>query len=114
MEVTLARVAPVYTSFSRGEVSPLMFGRVDIEQYPTLLEKCRNCWVRPYGTVSRVAGSEYINSTKNNAKARLIKFVFSPTDSYIIEVEIRKGVYFMKAMKNLFAILEKEAIFLAI
>lgn len=81
----MARVAPVYTSFARGEVSPLMFGRVDIEQYPTLLDKCRNCWVRPYGVVSRFAGSEYINATKNNGKARLIKFVFSPTDSYIIE-----------------------------
>ena len=81
----MARVAPVYTSFARGEVSPLMFGRVDIEQYPTLLDKCRNCWVRPYGVVSRFAGSEYINATKNNSKARLIKFVFSPTDSYIIE-----------------------------
>lgn len=81
----MARVAPVYTSFARGEVSPLMFGRVDIEQYPTLLDKCRNCWVRPYGVVSRFAGSEYINTTKNNGKARLIKFVFSPTDSYIIE-----------------------------
>lgn len=81
----MARVAPVYTSFARGEVSPLMFGRIDIEQYPTLLDKCRNCWVRPYGVVSRFAGSEYINATKNNGKARLIKFVFSPTDSYIIE-----------------------------
>lgn len=82
----MARVAPIYTSFARGEVSPLMFGRIDIEQYPTLLDKCRNCWIRPYGVASRFAGSEYINTTKNNGKIRLIKFVFSPTDSYIIEV----------------------------
>lgn len=39
--------------------------------------------VRPYGLVSRVAGTEYINDTKG--KARFMKFVFSPTDSYIIE-----------------------------
>lgn len=84
----MARVAPIYTSFARGEVSPLMFGRIDLEQYPTLLDKCRNCWVRPYGVVSRFAGSEYINSTKDGNFARLIKFVFSADDSYIIEVGV--------------------------
>lgn len=82
----MARVAPIYTSFARGEISPLMMGRIDIEQYPTCLEKCRNCYVRPYGSVSRFSGSEFIISTKNNQKAKLIKFVFSATDSYIIEV----------------------------
>lgn len=81
----MARVSPVYPTFARGEVSPLMKGRVDIEPYSACLDKCRNCWVRPYGVVSRMVGSEFITSTKNNGKARLLKFVFSATDSYIIE-----------------------------
>lgn len=81
----MARVSPVYPTFTRGEVSPLMFGRVDVEPYTACLDKCRNCWVRPYGVVSRMAGSEYITSTKNNGKARLLRFVFSAQDSYIIE-----------------------------
>lgn len=79
----MARVAPIYPTFARGEVSPLMFGRVDIEPYSSCLDKCRNCWVRPFGVVSRIAGSEYISTAKG--KARLLKFVFSATDSYIIE-----------------------------
>lgn len=82
----MARVAPIYTTFGRGEISPLMLGRIDIEQYPACLDKCRNCWVRPYGCVSRIPGSQYINQVKNNGNARLIKFVFSATDAYIIEV----------------------------
>ena len=82
----MARVAPVYPTFAKGEVSPLMFGRIDIEQYPSCLDKCRNCWVRPYGSASRVAGTEFIQSTKNNARARLLKFVFSAKDAYIIEL----------------------------
>lgn len=82
----MARVAPVYPTFSKGEVSPLMFGRIDIEQYTTCLDKCRNCWIRPYGIASRIAGTEHIQNTKNNKKARLLKFVFSATDAYIIEV----------------------------
>ncbi len=79
----MARVAPNYPTFARGEVSPLMFGRVDIEAYASCLDKCRNCIVRPFGVASRVAGTEHIANAKG--KARLLKFVFSATDSYIIE-----------------------------
>lgn len=81
----MSRVSPIYPTFARGEVSPLMFGRVDIEPYASCLDKCRNSWVRPFGVVSRIAGTEFLSGTKNNSKARLLKFVFSPTDSYIIE-----------------------------
>ena len=79
----MARVSPIYPTFARGEVSPLMFGRVDIEPYSACLDKCRNAWVRPFGVVSRVAGSEFITTAKG--KARLLKFVFSAFDSYMIE-----------------------------
>lgn len=81
----MAHVAPIYPNFARGEVSPLMFGRIDIEQYPTCLDKCRNTYIRPYGCATRLTGTEYISSTKNSEKVRLLKFVFSATDSYIIE-----------------------------
>jgi hypothetical protein len=81
----MARTSPVYPTFARGEVNPLMFGRVDVDPYTACLDKCRNCWVRPYGVVSRMVGSEYITNTKNNGKARLLRFVFSAQDSYIIE-----------------------------
>lgn len=81
----MAHVAPIYPNFARGEVSPLMFGRIDIEQYPTCLDKCRNVYIRPYGCATRLAGTEYVANAKNNGKARLLKFVFSATDSYIIE-----------------------------
>lgn len=81
----MAHVAPIYPNFARGEVSPLMFGRVDIEQYPTCLDKCRNTYIRPYGCATRLTGTEFISDTKNSGKVRLLKFVFSATDSYIIE-----------------------------
>ena len=81
----MAHAAPIYPNFARGEVSPLMFGRIDIEQYPTCLDKCRNTYIRPYGCATRLSGTEFIANAKNNGKARLLKFVFSATDSYIIE-----------------------------
>ena len=81
----MAHVAPIYPTFARGEVSPLMFGRIDIEQYPSCLDKCRNVYIRPYGCASRISGTEFVANAKNNGKARLLKFVFSANDSYIIE-----------------------------
>lgn len=79
----MARVAPLLPTFARGEVSPLMYGRNDIEPYSSCLKACRNMLVRPYGLVSRIIGTEYIANAK--AKAKLMRFIFSPTDSYIIE-----------------------------
>ena len=81
----MAHVAPIYPNFARGEVSPLMFGRIDIEQYPTCLDKCRNTYIRPYGCATRLTGTQFVSDTKNSGKVRLLKFVFSATDSYIIE-----------------------------
>ena len=81
----MARISFPYTTFGRGEVSPLMLGRIDIDQYVSCLDKCRNCWIRPYGNACRVPGSQFINQVKNNSNAKLLKFVFSATDAYIIE-----------------------------
>ncbi len=81
----MAHVAPIYPNFARGEVSPMMFGRIDIEQYPSCLDKCRNTYIRPYGCATRLTGTEFVSDTKNSGKVRLLKFVFSATDSYIIE-----------------------------
>ena len=72
----MARVAFPYTTFGRGEVSPLMLGRIDIDQYVSCLEKCRNCWIRPYGNACRVPGSQFVNQVKNNSNARTVAFSY--------------------------------------
>lgn len=81
----MARVADIFPAFSRGEVSPLMKGRLDIEQYKYCLEFARNVWIRPYGVVSRLPGTEMIYSTKGMGYAVLLDFLFSAKDAYIIE-----------------------------
>jgi hypothetical protein len=80
------KASPIYTSFSKGEISPYLYGRLDTEQYFSSLKKVRNGWIRPYGNYSRRTGSEYIGSTKNNGIARLLRFVFSNNDAFLIEV----------------------------
>jgi len=61
----------------------MMFGRSDLEPYHTFLAKCRNATVRPFGVASRIPGTEYIATAKK--KCRLLKFVFSAEDNFIIE-----------------------------
>lgn len=75
-------------NFARGEVSPYLFGRVDLTAYSAGLRTLRNAFVRPEGPVSNRPGFQYIgNSLIDSAKAsKLIPFVFSATQSYVIEV----------------------------
>lgn len=82
---------PVHTlqpSFARGEVSPYLFGRVDLAAYQASLRTLRNAIVRPEGAVSNRQGFGFIgNSLIDAPKATiLIPFIFSSTQSYVIEV----------------------------
>lgn len=82
---------PVHTlqaSFARGEVSPYLFGRVDLAAYQASLRTLRNCIVRPEGPASNRQGFGYIgNSLSRTPKASiLVPFIFSATQSYVIEI----------------------------
>lgn len=81
----------IQTSFASGEFAPSLFGRTDIAQYPNALEQLENFLVRPYGSVISTPGTEYINACKTGGAtsiARLIPFIFSRTDSYVIEIGV--------------------------
>ncbi len=87
-------------SFVRGELSPSLYNRTDIEQYSIGLKTLKNGFVHQEGCVSNRAGLEYITGCKyNNKKARLLPFVFNSEQTYIIEAGdkyfrfIRNGGY---------------------
>lgn len=75
-------------SFARGEVSPYLFGRVDTTAYAAGLRTLRNAFVRPEGAVSNRQGFGFTgNALTNTPKASiLVPFVFSATQSYILEI----------------------------
>lgn len=81
-------IALLQSSFARGEVSPALFGRVDLAGWAQGLRTLRNFTVRPEGSVSNRPGYPYLgNALTNTSKAsRLIPFIFSATQSYVIEV----------------------------
>jgi hypothetical protein len=85
------KVDVIQTSFAGGEIAPSLFGRTDIVQYQNACEIVENFLVRPYGSVISTPGSEYINTAKTGGStsiSRVISFVFSRTDSYIIEMGV--------------------------
>jgi len=87
----------LYSSWAKGELSPQLIGRSDVEQYATAAKEMTNCLVRPYGNVLNKPGSQYLAPTKYQDKnTRLLEFVFSETDAYVIEM----GEYYFRFFKN--------------
>ena len=73
------------TSFTGGEFSPALYGRIDLAKYYIGLRTCRNFIVRPYGGVVNRPGWKYIGPVDNHAYAhRLIPFQFSNVQSYAL------------------------------
>jgi len=69
----------IQVSFSGGEVSPDMYGRIDQKSFQTGLKKCKNAIVRPQGPVKRRPGLTYCaESSNSNTRSRLIKLQTNP------------------------------------
>jgi hypothetical protein len=82
----MARSAPAFSSFTAGEVSPRMEGRVTLDTYREGLADMTNLLVLPQGGVTRRPGTEFLGEIKDSSKAaRLIPFEFKTTDTYILE-----------------------------
>lgn len=74
-------------SFAGGEITPELFGRIDLDKMQTGLMKCKNMIIRPHGPAKSRGGFRFLNFCKfNERKAKLIRFQFSTEDSMIIEM----------------------------
>jgi len=80
------RQIPALFAFNRGRVSPLAMGRVDQKRIALSAETCTNFIPRALGPMSLRPGFQYITSTLGNAAARYLRFVFSTTDTALIEL----------------------------
>jgi hypothetical protein len=79
-------------SFSSGEISPEMQGRIDVRQYQYGLATCRNFIVRPQGVLDRRVGMRYAGAAYSDSyKSRLIPFKFNDTEAYAIELSHQRG-----------------------
>lgn len=81
--------------FMAGELSPTMYGRPDDSQYGYGVSRAKNFFVRPQGGLRSRPGFEYVSTCKYpNKKVRLIPFVFSSTQTMVLEF----GDYYMRVI----------------
>jgi len=72
-------------SFAGGELDPELLARRDLRRYQIGLRRCRNFVVKRSGAVTRAPGTRWIAETKGSGGVRLIPFVFSVNDSFVLE-----------------------------
>lgn len=74
-------------SFAGGEITPELYGRIDLSKYQTGLAKCLNFRVLPHGPAQRRPGLKFINQVKDSTRAvRIIPFAFSADQTVVLEV----------------------------
>lgn len=82
----MAKVTPIQTNFTGGEISPRLYGRVDLQKYGTSVELCQNFIVFPHGGVSKRSGTRFVSEVKDSTKRTiLIPFVYSTVQAYMLE-----------------------------
>jgi hypothetical protein len=94
--------------FSRGEISPALYSRVDTAAYAAGLKTFKNFIVPRFGGAQNRPGTELCEAqTYNLGKIRLIPFVLSEFVSYVLEFGdeylrfIKDGSYILEATKNI-------------
>lgn len=84
-------------SLSGGELSPSLWGHVDLARYQTSLALCRNWMVWLGGGLRNRPGQQFVgHCIADGSRSRLIPFVFSQTQAYVVEV----GDHTVKILRN--------------
>ena len=82
----MAKVTAVQTNFTGGEISPKLHGRIDLQKYAASCKTIENYLCFPHGGIVKRSGTRYIAECKDSTNTkRLIPFVFSTTQAYILE-----------------------------
>lgn len=81
----MPRAVPLISAFNRGELSPLMRSRVDLDVYQRAVERMENFIPQAQGAASRRPGTRYIARSKVDSAEVTIPFEFSTVQAYMIE-----------------------------
>lgn len=93
----MPKSAPIQSNFNAGEFSPLLYGRVDFEKYPSALSVSINGIPLVQGPWTRRPGTYFAAEVKDSSQAtRLVRFEYSTTQAYIIEF----GHLYMRFYRN--------------
>lgn len=81
----MARSQTPLRTFNRGLISPLALARTDIDRVSLSAETMTNWMPRVLGSMMLRPGTQYIGATASNNAAKFIPFVYSTTDTALIE-----------------------------
>jgi len=83
----MPRINTVQTNFTAGEISPQLYGRVDIAKYQNGAKRMLNALPQVHGGARRRFGTIFVREVKDSSKVtRLVPFVLNATTAYIIEM----------------------------
>src|SRR6185369_858191 len=78
---------PLMRSFAGGEITPELFGRIDLDKFQTGLARAKNYRILPHGPAQNRAGFEYVLETKDSSKrSRIITFNWGVGQTMQIEL----------------------------
>jgi hypothetical protein len=78
---------PIQASFNRGEATPLLRSRIDADFWKMALDHCENFSVLLHGGLRRRSGTKFVAEVYDSSvETRLLPFLFSNTQAYVIEV----------------------------
>lgn len=87
----------IQPSFSKGELAPSLYGRVDTQAYQVGVRSALNCFVHATGGLSNRAGLGFLAPVKDHSYApSFIEFQFKTTDTYLLEF----GDGYMRVFRN--------------
>lgn len=78
------KIFDMKTTFTGGELSPLLHARVDLAQYATGVRSLKNFIILPQGGVTNRPGTVELSHEAYNNNVRLVPFVFSQEDSAVL------------------------------
>jgi hypothetical protein len=84
----MASTRDYHRSFSGGEISPNMYGRIDDNRYSTGAAYLRNFIALPQGPAQNRTGTVFVRETKGSVRARLIPFTYSMSQTMVIELGV--------------------------
>jgi hypothetical protein len=76
----------VILSFAGGEISPEIYGRLDLPAYQRGWQRIQNYEVLPQGGARYRNGTSHVANSANLGDGNLLKFTFSEADTFILEL----------------------------
>jgi hypothetical protein len=76
---------PIQNSFNGGEISPLLYGRADLEKYGNSCKEITNWIPMLHGGAQVRWGTRYVTASKSGSVVILVPFEFSEEQNYVLE-----------------------------